>query len=80
MVLQSTMNSCYLLETRKFDLVFSIRYYDVEVEHLIGMLGYLVHWLFGNIVIMFTKLPVYDSVCRRAVLPKTIRPKTETTT
>ena len=31
-----------LLETRKFDLVFSIHYSDMEVEYLIDMLGYLV--------------------------------------
>ena len=49
----------------------------MEVECLIDVLGYLVCWLFSNIVSMFTKLPVYDSIYPRATIPKTIRPRTE---
>ena len=52
----------------------------MEVEYFIDTLGFLACWLFGHIVSMFTKLPVYDSVYREATLPKTIRPGTETMT
>ena len=41
------------------------------------MSGYLVHWSLGNVVSMFTKLPVYDSIYRGATLPKPIRPRME---
>ena len=51
----------------------------MEVEYLNDTLDYLACWLFSNIVSMFTMLPVCDSVYRRATLPKTIRPRTETT-
>ena len=52
----------------------------MEVENLIDTLGYLVCSLFGNIVSMFTKLPVYDIVYRWATLPKAIRAGAETMT
>ena len=45
----------------------------MEVEHLIGVLGYLVIWLFGELHCVFTKLLVIVSVYRRATPPKTIR-------
>ena len=69
-----------LENTQAWFSVFSTLYHNMEVEHLIDMLDYLVYWLFGNIVSILTKLPVHDSVCRQATLPKTIRPRTKMTT
>ena len=52
----------------------------MEVENLIDTLGCLVCCLFGSVVSIFTKLPAHDSFFLQATLPKTIRPRMETTT
>ena len=65
-----------LLENTQVYLVFSINYYNMEVEYFIDMLGYLVCLLFGNIASITIKLPVHISIIERDVAWEIMRAAT----